>query len=430
LADDPYTYPGTDTLRNRLGITDDKTLMEAERRLTLARGAEAARLTFPATADGYRALHRHLFQDLYDWAGQDRTVNIAKGGSSFAHVPYIARELDKRFADTRAGDALKGLARDEFFDRLGNHINEINAIHPFREGNGRTMRHHAAQLARDAGHPIRIASIDKTAWMDASRHGFLTGDHRPMAAVLAEAAIRRDLAPEARIGPAGIALLPQRAPPEGQRYRVTLTKAREELDRYLPAARQQAADRLRSLIREGAPSPVIANARTELAYVRHAKGPIYQSHLLTYLGVRQVDAVITPQQTPLERVREIGAALGVQINSQQPAQLQRVVRSLERPILPPGASPGQERLAELFLKNTAEKNHADPRLAPAQTIVDDAMQKARERGESARMVNTVGESTRQLVADRIKIGAALEGASAPPPDRSTPPPDRGKDRSR
>lgn len=235
MADDPYTYPGTDTLRNRLGITDDKTLMEAERRLTLARGAEAARLTFPATADGYRALHRHLFQDLYDWAGQERTVNIAKGGSSFAHVPYIARELDKRFADTRAGDALKGLARDEFFDRLGNHINEINAIHSFREGNGRTMRHHAAQLARDAGHPIRIASIDKTAWMDASRHGFLTGDHRPMAAVLAEAAIRRDLAPEARIGPAGIALLPQRAPPEGQRYRVTLTKAREELDRYLPA---------------------------------------------------------------------------------------------------------------------------------------------------------------------------------------------------
>ena len=165
MADDPYTYPGTDTLRNRLGITDEKTLTEAERRLTLARGAEAARLTFPATADGYRALHHHLFQDLYDWAGQDRSVNIAKGGSSFAHVPYIARELDKRFADLRAGDVLRGLSRDEFFDRLGNHINEMNAIHPFREGNGRTMRHHAAQLAREAGHPIQIASIDKTAWM-------------------------------------------------------------------------------------------------------------------------------------------------------------------------------------------------------------------------------------------------------------------------
>jgi cell filamentation protein len=83
-----------------------------------------------------------------------------------------------------------------------------------------------------------------------------------------------------------------------------------------------------------------------------------------------------------------------------------------------------------FLKNTAEKNHADPRLAPAQAIVDDAMQKARERGESARMVNAVGESTRQLVADRIKTGAALEGTSAVPPDRGTPSPDHGKDRSR
>ena len=294
--------------------------------------------------------------------------------------PIIARELDKLFADVRERkNGFRGLPRDEFFDRLGNHINEINAIHPFREGNGRTMRHHAAQLARDAGHPIRIASIDKTAWMDASRHGFLTGDHRGMTAVLAGAAIRRDLAPEARIGPAGIAMLPQRAPPEGQRYRMTLGKVRDELERYLPAARQQAADRLRGLIKDGAPTATIANARTELAYVRHAKGPVYQSHLLTYLGVRQVDAVITKEQSPLERVREIGAALGVQINSQQPAHLQRAVRSLERPALPPGHSPGQERLAELFLKNTPEKNNADPRLAPAQAIVDAAIKTARDR---------------------------------------------------
>jgi cell filamentation protein len=429
LANDPYTYPGTDTLRNRLGITDDKTLTEAERRLTQARGAEAARLTFPATADGYRALHKHLFQDLYDWAGQDRTVNIAKGGSSFAAVPYLARELDKLFADAGTKNGFRGISRDEFFDRLGNHINEINAIHPFREGNGRAMRHHAAQLARDAGRPIRIADIDKDAWMEASRHGFLTGDHRGMTAVLAAAAIRRDLAPEARIGPAGVAMLPQRAPPEGQRYRVTLAKAREELDRYLPAARQQAADRLRGMIKDGAPSTAIANARTELAFVRHAKGPVYQTHLLTYLGVRQVDAVISPQQTPLERVREIGAALGVQINAQQPAHLQRAVRALERPVLPPGHSPGQERLAELFIKNTAEKNHADPRLAPAQAIVDAAMQTARDRGESARIVGAIGESTRALVVDRIKSGSTLDAELGRAAAAPTPLP-RDKDRSR
>ena len=430
MANDPYTYPGTDILRNRLGITDEKILAEAERRLTQARGAEAARLSFPATADGYRALHKHLFQDLYDWAGEDRTVNIAKGGSSFAHVPYIAREIDKLFADVGAKNAFRGVPRDEFFDRLGNHINEINAIHPFREGNGRTMRLHAAQLARDAGHPIRIASIEKDAWMEASRHGFLTGDHRRMATVLADAAIRRDLAPEARIGPAGIAMLPQREPPEGQRYRVTLAKAREELDRYLPAARQQAADRVRSMIKEGASSAAIADARAELAYVRHAKGPVYQSHLLTYLGVRQVDAVITKTQSPLERVREIGAALGVQINAQQSAQLQRAVRSLERPVLPPGHSPGQDRLAELFLKNTPEKNHSDPRLSPAQAIVDTALKAARDRGDSPRLVSTVGESTRQLVADRIKTGGTLDAEIGRLLDRVTAPLPPAKDRSR
>lgn len=429
MADDPYTYPGTDVLRNRLGITDDALLNEAERRLTLARGAQAARLVFPGTAEGYRALHQHLFQDLYDWAGEDRGINIAKGGSRFAAPPYIARELDKLFSDMAARNDLRGLPRDEFFDRLGNHINELNAIHPFREGNGRTMRHHAAQVAREAGHPIRIASIDKTAWMEASRHGFLTGDHRAMVAVLAGAAVQRDAAPEARIGAHGIALLPQRAPPAGQRYRVTLNKVRDELERYLPTARQQANERLRALVADDAPSAQIANARTELAYVRHAKGPVYQSHLLTYLGVRQVDAVITAEQTALERVREIGAALGIHINSQQSVQLQRAVHALERPILPPGHSPGQERLAATFLKNSAENNLADTRLIAAQGIVDAAMQTARERGESARMVTSIGESTRQLVAERIRSGDALDaslGKSIAPLNPEPP----AKDRSR
>ncbi len=430
MANDPYTYPATETLRNRLGITDDKALVEAERRLTQARGAEAARLTFPDTANGYRSLHKHLFQDLYDWAGKDRTVDIAKGGARFAHAAYVANSLDAVFRDMAAKNGFRGLAREDFFDRLGNHINELNAAHPFREGNGRTMRHHAAQVAREAGHPIRISAIDKTAWMEASRHGFLTGDHRSMSAVLAAASIRRDLAPEARIGPAGIAMLPQRAPPEGQRYRVTLGKVRDELERYLPAAKQQATERLRGLLKEDAPASAIENARTELAYVRHAKGPVYQSHLLTYLGVRQVDAVISPQQTPLERVREIGAALAAQINAQQPGHLQRAVRALERPVLPPGHSPGQERLAALFLKNTAEKNNADPRLAPAQAIVDTALKTARERGESARMVNTIAESTRQLVADRIKTGGTLDTTIGRAPDRGAAPPTPDKDRSR
>jgi len=118
--------------------------------------------------------------------------------------------------------------------------------------------------------------------------------------------------------------------------------------------------------------------------------------------------------------------LGVQINAQQPVQLQRAVRALERPILPPGHAPGQERLAAVFLKNSPENNLADTRLSVAQIIVDTAMQAARERGESARMVTSIGQATRQLVADRIRSGGALEAdfgnsispASPPTKDRS------------
>src|SRR3546814_19343504 len=96
----------------------------------------------------------------------------------------------------------RGLKREEFFDHLGHHMNELNAVHPFREGNGRTMRLHAAQIAREAGHPIRIASIDERAWMDGSRHGFTTGHHRALSAALSAASVQRVQGPEARPRPA------------------------------------------------------------------------------------------------------------------------------------------------------------------------------------------------------------------------------------
>lgn len=434
-GEDPYVYPGTDTLRNRLELRDDQELSRQERLRSYTRGREAARIEFPHTADGYRALHKHLFQDVYDWAGQDRTADMRKPGSPFfARAAYVGPSLDAVFKDLAAKNNLRGLPREEFFDRLGHHVNELNAIHPFREGNGRTMRQHAVQLAREAGHPIRVPAIDKQAWMEASRHGFTTGDHRGLSAALAAAAVRRSQVPEARIGPGGIALLPSRDPPAGQRYRMTLTKAREELDRYLPPARQEAIERLRGLVKDAAPSSEIAVARTELAYVRHAKGPVYQSHLLTYLGQREVEAVITSKQTPLERVREIGAAMAVKINSQQPAQVQRAIRALERPILAPDQSPLQDRMAEAFLKNTPDKNRADPRFAPAQAFVDAALAAARGKGESARAVDAAGDSARKVVADMIRTGQPIEQGS-PQTARGVAPtgpasPDKDKGRSR
>jgi len=80
--DDPYVYPGTTTLRNRLGITDWTVLDRAERRIVAERSSQG----IPGGSFDLfhlRAIHRHLFRPIYDWAGELRTVEINKGGHQF-----------------------------------------------------------------------------------------------------------------------------------------------------------------------------------------------------------------------------------------------------------------------------------------------------------------------------------------------------------
>jgi cell filamentation protein len=92
-ADDPYCYPGTSVLKNRLDLRDQAELEEFEAQITAQRADEP--LTLGAlTVDAYRTLHRHLFQDVYDWAGEFRTVRIAKGGNWFCYPEYV--EMNSR----------------------------------------------------------------------------------------------------------------------------------------------------------------------------------------------------------------------------------------------------------------------------------------------------------------------------------------------
>jgi cell filamentation protein len=405
-----YTYPGTDVLKNRLDLRDQSALTAAERDFVRLRADEAKRLEFPLTPAGFRAIHRQLFQDVYEWAGENRTVDIAKGGSAyFARVPFIERSLSQLFKDLERADSFKGLARDDFFDELGNHINELNAIHAFREGNGRTMRVHAERLAKDAGHPIRIAGIDPATWMNASRHGFVTGDHRALSQALSGARLAKDLSPPATLGVVGIALLPPRDPPTGQRYQVSTMRSREELSKYLSAARVEAANRLAGLERQKAPATMIDAAKQELAFVRHEKGPIYQSLLLEAAGHRTVEAAINGNQTPLERVREISAATSVALNRLPVQAVERAARTLAQPIPAPGQSPHQDRLAAIFLSNTPELNRGDARFAFAQDIVDDARQSAliRSPGDK-RASDTATDNARNQVAAKIRRGEIIE----------------------
>lgn len=138
MSSDPYLYPGTKILRNRLGLTDPARLDAFERMMTAQRiieGAPSGRFDL----DHLRAIHRHLFQDVYDWAGELRATELAKGGQQFMTRALIAQGM----ADvTRLIAAI--LRRPDwplrdFGAEAGRIIGDVNFLHPFREGNGRTQ---------------------------------------------------------------------------------------------------------------------------------------------------------------------------------------------------------------------------------------------------------------------------------------------------
>lgn len=184
---DPYVYPGSEVLINKEGLQDAERLSAFERELSSVRSIYIP-TSFPITAEGYRAIHRHIFQDVYDWAGQYRSVAIAKG-DVFALPPYIAVEMERRFALIHRERDLKGFSAERFSNRAAEHICEINAIHPFREGNGRTQRLFLKVLARQAGHNLRIDKLDAELWMRGSVESFRHQDYGPMAACIRGALI-------------------------------------------------------------------------------------------------------------------------------------------------------------------------------------------------------------------------------------------------
>ncbi len=98
-TDDPYVYPGTFTLKNTLGLTDPALLRIAEYAITQLRERDAP--SFPMTPDGYKATHRHLFGDVFSWAGQTRTVGLThpKHEMPFANPQFVEGTLAKQFRD-------------------------------------------------------------------------------------------------------------------------------------------------------------------------------------------------------------------------------------------------------------------------------------------------------------------------------------------
>lgn len=192
---DPYSDPATGTLRNRLGITDPETLRVVEWDISVA---VIIRLKQHPLAGGYDLphlcrFHREIFGSLYPWAGETRTVTIAKT-DLFCLPQHIEPYAAQVFGQLTGEKLLRGLPRATFIDRLTHYFAEVNAIHPFREGNGRTQRAFFHQLAQAAGWPIDWSRLETETNTQASIAS-LRGDNAPPAADARRACGRRLMVP-------------------------------------------------------------------------------------------------------------------------------------------------------------------------------------------------------------------------------------------
>ncbi len=184
-GEDPYS--GVDgVLINRLGLTDAGALRRAEADLSFAALLRLATRPVPGGYDleHLRAFHRQIFGAVYPWAGELRTVDIARTPRDrFCHWAYIPEQSVLIFRALAAERLLTGLARGAFVARLAYYYGEINAIHPFREGNGRAQRAFLAQLAREAGWRLAWTALDP-AGNDHASAAALHGDLGPLTALL------------------------------------------------------------------------------------------------------------------------------------------------------------------------------------------------------------------------------------------------------
>ncbi len=175
---DPLCYPGTDVLINKADLRDPDELTAFELEMTMTRAEEPLPVGI-LDFQHYRALHHHLFQDVYDWAGQLREIRIGKGNAWFCYPEYIAREMTRIFDELAAAGHLANLDRPEF----AHFISEINAVHPFREGNGRTQFAFLILLAENAGHGVDLDGLDPDAFLGAMIRSF-QGHEEPLAQVI------------------------------------------------------------------------------------------------------------------------------------------------------------------------------------------------------------------------------------------------------
>ena len=174
-------------LKNLLGCKTSEALTRKASEYATARLMQLTEAPVPGSFDirHLRLIHRHIFQDIFPWAGDFREVTTSRTNSfGFPPPQFILPSLETLFTALKAESHLKGLDPDRFAQRAGHYLGEINAIHPFREGNGRTQREFLRSVALHAGHPLTWAGLTPEENNEASRVSFATGDSTLLTALI------------------------------------------------------------------------------------------------------------------------------------------------------------------------------------------------------------------------------------------------------
>ena len=185
--DDYYCYPNSSVLKNKLNIEDEKALSEAEREITAIKTLELIDrpLKGELSFNYIKRLHRHLFSDIYVWAGELRRIDISKG-NIFCQYELIEVNSEILFNELKAENYLEGLDKDTITKRLAYYLGDLNTIHPFREGNGRVQRLFIRELASRMGYLVNFDGITTEEMIQASDKTFYH-DYEMMEELIARA---------------------------------------------------------------------------------------------------------------------------------------------------------------------------------------------------------------------------------------------------
>ena len=172
---DKYVYPGTEVLINKFNIKNSEELVEVERRLTSLKYQDIreGKIKINKTFDyeHLKSLHKELFKDLYDWAGKERAVDISKSNTLFCRAMFIEEEARRIFNNLKKDNFFKDIKdKSEFSKKLGQLFLDINMLHPFREGNGRSQRLFIGDLAIENGYYLEWNNIPKEEMIQMSKN--------------------------------------------------------------------------------------------------------------------------------------------------------------------------------------------------------------------------------------------------------------------